>query len=104
MFSQIFIILLALPIISSILQKSNKFIVCNKCKHYIRPIYNEKYIIGNYLGKCSKFMEIDMENSELRYKYAVKARFYESNCGSKAKYYEECNKTNSDTTPNIPSL
>ena len=102
MLKQLFLLLISLPLIVSI--SKNTKLICSNCKNYIRPIYNEKFEIGNYLGKCSKFMEIDTLTNELKFKYAVKARLYESDCGSSAKYYEEDNVKTGDITPNMPLL
>ncbi len=61
--------------------------LCSKCKFYIPAIYNEQYDMGSYLGKCSKFTEVDKGSQEIVYRFAVKARFNEFECGSEGKYF-----------------
>jgi hypothetical protein len=61
--------------------------ICSKCKFYIPATYNEGYDIGSYLGRCSKFTEFDKYTQETVFRFAVKARFHESECGSDGKYF-----------------
>uniref|UniRef100_A0A6C0LQA9 Uncharacterized protein n=1 Tax=viral metagenome TaxID=1070528 RepID=A0A6C0LQA9_9ZZZZ len=61
--------------------------VCSKCKFYVPAIYNEKYDIGSYLGRCSKFTEVDKSSQSVVYRFAAKARCNEFECGSEGKYF-----------------
>lgn len=61
--------------------------ICSKCKFYIPAIYNEQYDIGSYMGRCSKFTEVDKSSQEIVYRFAVKARFNEFDCGSEGKHF-----------------
>ena len=61
------ILFLLLPsIISSTIYKS-----CQQCIFYIKPIFNDKYEIGNYFGKCAKFSNNDTALGDFEYKYAL---------------------------------
>lgn len=61
--------------------------LCSKCKFYVPAIYNEQYDMGSYMGRCSKFTEVDKGSQEIVYRFAVKARFNEYDCGSEGKYF-----------------
>lgn len=72
---------------------------CQQCIHYIKPLYNDKYDIGNYFGKCIKFMNYDKPLAEIDYKYAIIARTKEEDCGIEGKHF-----TSGVSLDNIPSL
>lgn len=69
---------------------------CNQCKHFIQPMMKDDYYVGDYFGKCNKFMVIDQSN-ELKYRYALRARSFEYFCGKKGRFFEQkTNETNYD--------
>ena len=74
---------------------------CQHCMFYIKPFFNDKYEIGNYLGKCSKFIEMDSYTNQSHYKYALQVRANENECGQQGLYY---NVGEPITTMDIPSL
>jgi hypothetical protein len=61
--------------------------VCSKCKFYIPAIYNEQYDMGSYMGRCSKFKEVDKDSQAIVYRFAAKARYNEFECGSEGKHF-----------------
>jgi len=70
---------------------------CNQCKHFIQPMMKEETYIGDYFGKCNKFMVID-DSNELKYRYALQARSFEYFCGKKGRLFEQkTNETSCDT-------
>jgi predicted aldo/keto reductase-like oxidoreductase len=69
---------------------------CNQCKHFIQPMMKDDTYIGDYFGKCNKFMQID-DSNELKYRYALQARSFEYFCGKKGRLFEQkTNDTNYD--------
>jgi hypothetical protein len=59
---------------------------CYSCVHYIPSKLGGKYDIGEYMGRCKKFA--DVQTNELDYIYAIKARVNETQCGAAGKFYE----------------
>jgi hypothetical protein len=58
----------------------------------------DQYYIGDYFGKCFKFMKIDDTTNELKYRYALQSRTYDDMCGKNGKFFEQkTNETNYDT-------
>lgn len=75
----------------------NKLNKCNQCKHFIPPMMKDDTYIGDYFGKCNKFMVIDNSN-ELKYRYALHARTFEYFCGKNGRLFEKkTNETSCDT-------
>ena len=71
---------------------------CNQCKHFIQPMMKDQYYIGDYFGKCNKFMVIDDSINEMKYRYALQSRSFEYFCGKKGRLIEpKTNETNYDT-------
>lgn len=71
---------------------------CNQCKHFIPAIMKDEYYIGDYLGKCNKFMRIDDSINEIKFRYAIQSRTYDDMCGKKGRLFEpKTNDTNYDT-------
>ena len=62
---------------------------------------NDKYEIGNYFGKCNKFVNNDTLIGDFDYKYALQVRLNENECGKEGKYFIEGEPI---TTMDIPSL
>ena len=62
---------------------------CNKCKYFIAPMVTDKCYIDNYFGKCNKFMTIDDNAVELKYRYAITARTFECFCGKSGRFFEQ---------------
>ena len=60
---------------------------CKFCKYFITPVMNEEVYIGDYLGKCSKFIKINYNSNELQYEFAALARLDNLKCGFKGKYF-----------------
>lgn len=61
--------------------------LCSKCKFYIPAIYNEQYDMGSYMGRCSKFTEVDKDSQAIVYRFAAKARCNEYECGSEGIHF-----------------
>ena len=62
---------------------------CSNCKNYVEILYKESIAIGNYYGKCSKFIEINHATGEIDYSSALVVRNDETKCGKNGKYFEE---------------
>jgi len=86
----VFIILFIEPLKGNI-DYSNK---CKFCKHFVRPFMKEGVYIGDYFGKCRKFLKINYGTNELNYEYAIFSRAREVECGLKGRYFEASNTTN----------
>jgi len=55
----------------------------------------DEYYIGDYFGKCKKFMKVDDNSNELKYRYALQLRTFEYFCGKKGRLFEQrTNETN----------
>jgi hypothetical protein len=72
---------------SSVLKQPAK--LCNKCKNYVDILYKDSVSIGNYYGKCSKFIDINHVTGEIDYSSALTMRNDENKCGKNATYFEE---------------
>jgi hypothetical protein len=83
------------------IQSKYRYKSCQHCIFYIKPFFNDKYEIGNYLGKCTKFIEIDSYTNQSQYKYAIQVRENENECGEDGIYY---NQGEPVTTMDIPSI
>jgi hypothetical protein len=59
---------------------------CSQCKYYVKP--GGKTIVDEFFGKCSKFIELDTNTGELKYKYAAYARSISYDCGIDGKYFQ----------------
>ena len=62
---------------------------CSNCKNYVEILYKESIAIGNYYGKCSKFIEINHATGEIDYSSALVVRNDETKCGKNGKYFEK---------------
>jgi hypothetical protein len=62
---------------------------CSNCKHYIEILYKESTEIGNYYGKCSKFIDINHVTGEIDYSNALVIRNDETKCGKEGIYFEK---------------
>lgn len=62
---------------------------CASCKHYIEILYKESIAIGNYYGKCSKFMDIHHFTGEIDFSSAIMIRNDETKCGRNATLFEK---------------
>lgn len=74
---------------------------CQQCIYYIRPIFNDKYEIGNYFGKCIKFTNNDTTLGDIDYKYALMSRINENECGKEGKYHNPGETSNSYDIPSL---
>lgn len=63
--------------------------LCNNCKHYVQILYKDSIMIGNYYGKCSKFMDINHRTGEIDYSSALMMRNDETKCGKNATLFEQ---------------
>jgi len=71
---------------------------CNQCKYFIPAMMKDDTYIGDYFGKCNKFMKIDDKTNEIKYRYAIQSRTYDYMCGQNARFFEQkINETNYDT-------
>jgi len=91
------ILLLSLqPILSMTTYKS-----CQQCIFYIKPNFNDKYEIGNYFGKCTKFTNNDTIIGDFDYKFALMVRINENECGKEGTYFISGDPANSYDFPSI---
>ena len=67
--------------------------LCNKCKHYVEILYKDSIEIGNYYGKCSKYIDINHAIGEIEYSSALIIRNDETKCGKEGKYFEKINNS-----------
>lgn len=74
---------------------------CQHCIYYMKPFFNDKYEIGNYFGKCAKFIEIDSYTNQSNYKYALQVRANENECGKQGIFYSAGLPVNSIDFPSI---
>lgn len=81
-------ILYILPLIVSLKENIKYHRLCKFCKYYVKPIFKDQMYIGDYFGKCSKFLEIDNNTNELKYKFAIYSRTLDNDCGLEGKYFE----------------
>jgi hypothetical protein len=81
-------ILYILPVIVSLKEDIKYYRLCKFCKYYVKPIMKDQMYIGDYFGKCSKFMTIDYNSNELKYKIAIHSRMVDYDCGLEGKYFE----------------
>jgi len=79
----------------------NNYKTCQQCVFYIKPTYTDKYEIGNYFGKCNKFVNNDTLIGDFDYKYALLVRLNEDECGKEGKYFNQGEPVN---YYDIPSL
>jgi len=63
--------------------------LCSNCKNYIEILYKESTLIGNYYGKCSKFIEINHATGEIDYSSALVVRNDDTKCGKDGIYFEK---------------
>lgn len=59
---------------------------CKDCKYYVKPPANP-INMSDFFGRCSKFVELDTDSAELRYKYAAYSRTVKYDCGLEGKYF-----------------
>jgi len=62
---------------------------CNNCKHYIDILYKDSIEIGNYYGKCYKFIDINHRTGEIDYSSALMIRNDETKCGKEGGLFEK---------------
>ena len=62
---------------------------CANCKHYIEILYKDSIEIGNYYGKCSKFMDIYHFTGEIDFSSAIMIRNDETKCGRNGTLFEK---------------
>jgi hypothetical protein len=91
------LLLLLIQGVSSITNQKS----CKQCIFYIKPNFNDKYEIGNYFGKCTKFNNNDTLIGEFDFKFALMARINEYECGKEGKYYISGEPSNSCDFPSI---
>jgi hypothetical protein len=92
---------LFLTIITQTIASTNIYNSCKKCISYIKPSFNDKYEIGNYFGKCNKFVNNDTLIGDFDYKYALQVRLNENECGKEGKYFIEGEPVNSIDIPSL---
>jgi hypothetical protein len=69
---------------------------CSQCKYYVKP--GGKTIVDEFFGKCSKFIEMDTNAGELKYKYAAYARIMTYDCGIEGKYFQPLGTHDNNST------
>jgi len=92
---------LFLTIITQTIASTNIYNSCKKCISYIKPSFYDKYEIGNYFGKCNKFVNNDTLIGDFDYKYALQVRLNENECGKEGKYFIEGEPVNSIDIPSL---
>lgn len=93
-------ILYILPLIVCLKEDIKYHRLCKFCKFYVKPIFKDQMYIGDYFGKCSKFLVVDTNTNELKFKYAIYSRTVDYDCGLEGKYFEPIgNKTKYNDYP-----
>jgi hypothetical protein len=63
--------------------------LCNNCKYYVDILYKDSVAIGNYYGKCSKFIDINHKTGEIEYSSALLIRNDDAKCGKEGVLFEK---------------
>ena len=63
--------------------------LCKDCRYFL-PVANNitnSLDIRNHLGKCKNFYNININDVELNYEFAVKCRLDDNKCGKAGKFF-----------------
>lgn len=65
--------------------------LCKNCRHFLPTMYGDRYDIGNHLGRCNLFGQMNVINGEIEHEYATLVRKCEDMCGINATRFEQTN-------------